>query len=138
MLKLMTIVVGIAIVLWSDSPFAHGQKQSEIFIPIGQSPGLSNKVTLIGTIERIDPQTRTVAIVGAAGGGSATVTERTKIWLDRSKLRLTNQKGAFADLKQGLVVEVKYEDREGRMTGKGRAEWIKVEVPAPGLGSGRP
>jgi hypothetical protein len=102
-----------------------------MFIPVGQSPGLSNKVTLIGTIERLDPQTRTVAVEGPAGRGTASVTERTKIWLDRSTQRLVNQRGAFADLKKGLLIEVKYQDPQGRAAGKGPAEWVKVQAPAP-------
>ncbi len=131
-LRLMTIVVGMAGVLWSTTPFAHGQKATEVFIPIGQSPGVSYKLTIVGTIERIDPQTRTIAGAAPAGPWSANVTPRTKIWLDRSKLRLTNQKGAFADLRTGLLVEVKYEDPAGRVQGKGPAEWVKVEVPGSG------
>ncbi len=131
-LRLMTVAVGVAGVLWSTTPFAHGQKATEIFIPIGQSPGVSHTLTMVGTVERIDPRTRTIAGVGPAGRWSATLTPRTKIWLDRSKLRLANQKGTFADLRTGLRVEVKYEDPQGRTRGTGPAEWVKVEVPAPG------
>lgn len=132
MLRLMTIVVGLAGVLWSTTPFAHGQTATEVFIPIGQSPGVSHRLTIVGAIARIDPQGKAIAGAGPAGPWSASITPRTKIWLDRSKLRLTNQKGTFADLRTGLLVEVKYEDPEGRTRGKGPADWVKVEVPAPG------
>ena len=53
------------------------------------------------------------------------MTSRTQIWLDRSKLRLSNQKGTLADLRKGLTVEVKYANGEKE---KGVAEWIKVEL----------
>lgn len=128
MLKRVAVVTGIIVGLGSAIPAAHGHKQTEIFIPIGQSPGLSNKVTLIGTVQRIDSQSRTVAVVSSGGTWSCTVTERTRIWLDRSKQRLTNQSGTFADLKPGSLVEIKYEDLRGRTQGTGPAEWLKVEV----------
>lgn len=134
--KLLLIIVATIITLWSGTPFAHGQKATEIFIPAGQSPGLSNKVTVIGTIEAIDAPARTLTITGRPGRWRATITDRTQIWLDRSKLRLTNQTGTFASLRKGLVVEVKYEDPEERKKGQGPAEWVKVQItelsPPPG------
>ena len=130
-LKVLTIITGMAVVLWGGAPSAHGQKATEIFIPVGQSPGVSGTVAISGTIDRIDQQGRTVAVVGPSGSWSATITDRTKIWLDRSKLRLTNQTGTFADLKKGLLVEVKYQDPEAKSKGKGPAEWVKVQITEP-------
>lgn len=132
--KSLLIIVATIVTLWSDTPFAHGQKATELFIPVGQSPGLSNKVTVIGTIDAIDAPGRTLAIAGPSGRWRATITDRTQIWLDRSKLRLTNQTGTFASLRKGLVVEVKYEDPEGREKGQGPAEWVKVQIRAYGQG----
>jgi hypothetical protein len=135
--KSLLIILGATVIFWSDTPLAHGQKATEIFIPVGQSPGLSNRVTVIGTIEGIDAPRRTLAITGPSGTWRATITDRTQIWMDRSKLRLTNQNGTFAYLRKGLLVEVKYEDPEGRSKGQGSAEWIKVQITEPGsAGSG--
>jgi hypothetical protein len=135
--KSLLIILGATVIFWSDTPLAHGQKATEIFIPVGQSPGLSNRVTVIGTIEGIDAPRRTLAITGPSGTWRATITDRTQIWMDRSKLRLTNQNGTFAYLRKGLLVEVKYEDPEGRNKGQGLAEWIKVQITEPGsAGSG--
>lgn len=133
MLKCLMGMIGIGVLLWVGTPYAHGQKSAEIYIPLGQSPGLSAKVTIIGKIEAVNTRDRTIAIVGPSGRAGAKITEGTKIWLDRSKLRLTNQTGSFADLKQGLSVEVKYKDDERR--GEGAAEWIKVEPAGPGAKS---
>jgi len=135
-LKLVMGVVATGVWLWSGTPSAYGQKATEIFIPIGQSPGLSNKITVIGTIETIDPRGQTIAIAGPSGSWSATITGRTKIWLDKSKLRLTNEKGTFADLRRGQLVEVKYEDPEGRSKAKGPADWIKVQITEPSAKAG--
>ena len=135
-LKLVMGAVATGVWLWSGMPSAHGQKATEIFIPIGQSPGLSNKITVIGTIETIDPRGQTIAIAGPSGSWSATITGRTKIWLDKSTLRLPNQKGSFADLQKGRLAEVKYEDPEGRGKAKGPVEWIKVQMTGPGEKAG--
>jgi hypothetical protein len=135
-LKRVMGVVAAGVWLWSGMLPAHGQKATEMFIPIGQSPGLSNTISVIGTIETIDPRGQTIAIAGPSGSWIATVTSRTKIWLDKSKLRLPNQRGSFADLRTGQLVEVKYEDPEGRSRAKGPADWIKVQVTEPSAKTG--
>ncbi len=122
-------VVAIGVLLWGGTPYAHGQKATEMFVPLGQSPGLSGKVTIIGSIETISARNRTIVVTGSAGSWSVQVTKRTQIWLDRSKLRLSNQNGTFADLHKGRLVEVKYEGSKRKS--KGPAEWIKVEITKP-------
>jgi hypothetical protein len=47
--------------------------------------------------------------------------------LDRSKLKQPNETGAFADLRQGRTVEIKYKDPAR----KHAAEWVKVEITTP-------
>jgi hypothetical protein len=128
--KLKHVMCAVATGVWllSGMLSAHGQKATEMFIPIGQSPGLSNTISIIGTIEAIDPRSQTITITGPSGSWSGMITGRTKIWLDKSKLRLTNEKGTFADLRRGQLVEVKYEDPEGRGKAKGPVDWIKVQV----------
>ena len=125
MAKALLSVIGISILLWGGLPDAHGQKATEMFIPVGQSPGLSGRYTVIGRVETVNAKDRTVTIIGSSGTRTASMTSRTQIWLDRSKLRLSNQKGTLADLRKGLTVEVKYANGEKE---KGVAEWIKVEL----------
>jgi hypothetical protein len=129
MLKVVTGVVAIGVLLLAGTPSAYGQKATEMFIPIGQSPGLSNKISIIGTIETIDARARTVVVTGPSGSWNATITDRTKIWLDKSKLRLPNQKGTLTDLRKGLLAEVKYEEAG---VSRGPADWIKVQITEPG------
>lgn len=58
------------------------------------------------------------------------LTDETQIWLDRSPMKLSNQKGTLADLQKDARVEIKYVNNE-RKDG-GVAEWIKIEVkPTP-------
>jgi hypothetical protein len=125
MLKFLMTVMGLAVVLSGSASSAHGQRATEMYIPVGQSPGLSGKHTVVGKIKTINAQDRTLTIVGSAGTHTATITGRTKIWLDRSKLRLANQKGTFSDCQEGQTVEIKYEDP--KQMGRGAAEWVKVQ-----------
>ena len=129
MLKGVMGVVAIGVLLLSGTPTAYGQKATEMFIPIGQSPGLSNKISIIGTIETIDARAQTIVVAGSSGSWSATITDRTKIWLDKSKLRLSNQKGTFTDLRKGRLAEVKYEQAG---VSRGPADWVKVQITEPG------
>ena len=122
-------VIGMSALLPGGQPGASAQEMTERFIPIGQSPGLSGKHTVIGKIQAVNARDQTVVIVAATGTWNAKVTDRTKIWLDRSSLRQPNLKGTFADLRPGATVEVKPEGRQAGASG-GPAEWIKVQVSA--------
>jgi hypothetical protein len=103
---------------------ASGQQATEMFIPIGQSPGLSNKGSVIGTLESVDPGKRMVTISSPSGAQTVVITDRTLIWLDRSEQRQPNQNGAINDLQKGRKVEVKIRKGEPKAV----AEWIKVQV----------
>lgn len=134
MLKFLMTVMGLAVVLSGSASSAHGQRATEMYIPVGQSPGLSGKHTVVGKIKTINAQDRTLTIVGSAGTHTATITSRTKIWLDRSKLRLANQKGTFSDCQEGRTVEIKYEDP--KQMGRGAAEWVKIQLTESSGGAG--
>jgi len=106
---------------------AYPQKATEQFIPVGQSPGVSGKLTWIGEIVGTDATQRTLTLDGAQGAHTAKITEKTRIFLDRSKLKQSNVTGTVADLQKGRRVEVKYE-------GPGPApvaDWVKVEITRP-------
>lgn len=116
--------IGMAVALLGAISPAHGQKETERFIPIGQSPGVSQKHTSIGEIAAVDQQKQMVTIVEPAGRRTVKITEKTRVWLDRTKLKQANLTGSFADLQKGRRVEVKYEDPERREV----ADWVKVEI----------
>ncbi len=111
-------------ILWIGSDSAvHAQQTTEQFIPMGKSPGVSGKYAWMGEIEQVDDQNRTITVKTDSSSKTLKLTDKTRIWLDRSKLRERNSKGDFADLKKGRKVEVKYvKDRETE------AEWIKIEI----------
>ena len=119
--------IGVAVALLGAVSYAHGQKETERYIPIGQSPGLSQKVTSVGEIADVDGPKRTVTIVEPAGRRTVRITEKTRIWLDGTKIKRTPLTGSFTDLQKGSRVEVKYQDPESRQV----ADWVKVEITRP-------
>jgi len=121
-----TLLTGIGVVIAALGAIshAHGQKATEQFIPLGQSPGVSQKHTSIGEIADVDQRGQTVTIAEPAGRRTVKITAKTRIWVDRTKLKEQTLTGSFADLQQGRRVEVKYEDPGERQV----ADWVKVEV----------
>ena len=131
--KFVVALVGTSALLWGSASAPSAQKMTEQFIPIGQSPGLSGKYTVIGKLQSVNAQEKTCTVAATTSATSdalnVRITERTKIWLDRSKLQQPNVPGTLADLRPGATVEVKPEGHQGGVS-SAPAEWIKVEVPA--------
>ena len=131
------IVIAAALLLWPVG-HAHAQKATEIYIPIGKSPGLSGKTTVIGRIRSIDIRRMTMVVAGPDRNWQAVISDRTQIWLDRTTYRLTNLIGSPQDCKPGLLVEIKYEGNRGPEHG-GHCEWVKVQpAPPPPAGMNNP
>jgi len=119
--------VGVAILALCAGSLAHAQKATEQYIPIGKSPGVSQKYTSLGVIDSVSVRQRTISIAEPNARRTIGITGKTHIWLDRSKLRLPNLRGRFEDLQRGRRVEVKYLDPETRQV----ADWVKVEMTQP-------
>jgi hypothetical protein len=120
------LLAGVAVMgLWLGClAQVHGQQMTEIYIPIGQSPGVSGKTSLMGEIAWFDAEKKTLAVAGPSGTQAMVLTDRTRIWLDRTQARLSNQIGTLANLQKGLKVEVKFRDADQKRV----AEWVKVQV----------
>ena len=117
-------VVSILFVVFAA--FAHAQRATELYTPIGRSPGLSGTLTVIGTIESFDEERGLLEVRTESGTVTATVTDRCRIYLDRSKLQERNAYGKREDFVEGRRVEILYENRGERT--EGPAEWIKIEI----------
>lgn len=122
-MRILILAIGSVIALLCSVSYAHGQKATERYIPLGQSPGISKKYTSVGTIEAVAPAKRTITV----GGRTVKITDATRIWLDRSQLKQPTATGSVSDLKQGQLVEIKYVDPARPQA----AEWIKVQVTSP-------
>ena len=119
--------VGMAFLALCAASLAHGQMSTERYIPIGQSPGVSQKYTSIGSIDSVSVVRKTITIAEPNVRRTVFITGRTRIWIDRSRLKLPNLAGRFEDLQRGRRVEVKYLDPDRRLP----ADWVKVEATAP-------
>jgi hypothetical protein len=106
----------------------YGQKTTEQYIPMGMSPGVTRKYSMIGEIEQYDTATRSLTVISSSGKTTIKLTNDTKIYLDRSKLRLRNLIGNFSDLQKGRRVELKYKDPQNKTA----CDWIKIEITRGG------
>jgi hypothetical protein len=103
----------------------YGQQSTEMFVPIGQSPGLSGR-TMLGTVDSVDVARGTLTMTNAAGERyTVRVGEKTWIWLDRSGVRQPNGEGSLSDCEPGQRIEVYYGNVE---PDDGEAVWIKMEA----------
>ena len=105
---------------------AYAQKATEQFIPIGRSPSLSDAQTRIGQIVSFDPGRAVLTLTSGSTITVAEITAQTRIWIDRSRLKLPNLRGAPADLHPDRRCEVRFLKPDSRA-----AEWIKVEPAEP-------
>ena len=123
MLRSLSPLVVVAAILLLSS-VAHAQKSTERYIPIGQSPGLSGKYTVIGRVAEINMKTRTMTITHESRTWTAKLGDRTQIWLDCSTFQHPSSRGTPEDCKPGLLCEIKFEGR--RESESITCEWIKV------------
>lgn len=101
------------------------QTMTEIYIPLGKSPGVSGKYSLIGRVESFNMLDSSMTIMLNTGSRkNMIVTSVCYIYLDKSKLRLSNKKGYCADIKKGLLVEAKYFDNKPDRP----VEWLKIQI----------
>ena len=63
---------------------ADAQRATERFIPLGQSPGVSGRLSEIATIVAVDVEQRRIDLAGSAGRVSVTLRDATSIWIDTS------------------------------------------------------
>lgn len=123
-MKTLATMISAAMLLLAGVSQPRAQQATEIYIPIGESPGLSTGRTDIGRIQAYDPGTRTLTIAARETLRPVRITDDTRIWLDRSGANLSNRDGDTSDLASGRRVEVSYVDPAKRQS----ASWVKVEA----------
>lgn len=121
----LSFVLGVmpAIVLFVT--LGHAQEATEVFIPIGQSPGVSRIQSVIGTIVSCD-WSRGIVVSTDKEQQTATLADDTKVYLDRSAAKKGGIEGSRSDCQKGRRVEVKYVYKGETRTA--RAEWIKIQA----------
>ncbi len=123
MTRCAQLSAGLITVLLLSAPMALGHPATERYIPIGKSPG-AGQVGSIGVIEAVNVADRSIQVKGREASHWVRLTDRTRIWLDRTKLSKSNLAGGFSDCQMGRTVEVRYEDDSREV-----AAWIKIAVP---------
>jgi hypothetical protein len=119
------LALAIVIGALGNASNAAAQEATEMYVPIGQSPGISGKTSVVGTIQALNTAARTLTVAGPSGPQTFVITDKTRIWLDRSAGKQANRTGSLADLQQGRRVEVKPQSAAA----KANADWIKVQAP---------
>lgn len=126
-MKALKRIVQLLIILTTVT-VALAQKSTEMFIPIGQSPGLSGAHTLYGEVESINVQEGSCVIKTPDGKEETIITDGDPdVWLDYSSQKQKNTYGSLSDIKLGMTVECKFIDNQKRDS----LDWIKVAMKKP-------
>lgn len=122
-------LVSLGAALLGPIPAALAQKATEIYIPIGKSPGLSGTHTAMGRIEAVSAADQTITLAGPQGRRVGRLDSHTRVYLDRSARKLANRYGQYDSCLPGTFCEMKYVDNDpGTRDKPGRIEWVKVRV----------
>ena len=124
MARLAQLSAGLIAALTLGASMVLAHPATERYIPIGKSPGAS-PIGTIGVIEAVNVADRSIRVGGREAAHWVQLTDRTQIWLDRTKLSKSNLIGEFRDCQAGRTVEIRYEGSERAV-----AAWIKIAVPA--------
>jgi hypothetical protein len=119
-----TVLVLVAMAAFGMPGAAVAQEATEQFIPIGESPGVSREESYLGECVAYDAEDRVLQMHGNRGIRRILITEKTRIWLDRSPIEETNVVGDPGDLLPGRRMEVRYADPDDKEV----ADWVKVEI----------
>ena len=117
------IIVFVPILCWAFNSL-YAQKETEVFIPLGKSPGVSNKYSVMGKVETVNVSDSVITVGQDGNIKTLKINSNTEIYLDKSKLKLTNIKGSLAEIKKGQLIEAKYKNNKPGDT----IEWLKVQI----------
>lgn len=101
---------------------ALSQQATEVYIPIGQSPGVSGRDSIIGSISTVDRERYRMMISVAGETKMVTMTPATRYYLDKTRARKQNKTSSFEDCEVGQRIEAYVDD-------DGNAVWVKIEAP---------
>ena len=103
------------------SALAFSHPATERYIPIGESPGVSNVKSYVGSIRLVRTTASGFTMSVADSEELIEVTEETKIYLDTGPGK-SNRMGTEEDCQVGRKIEVYLHD-------DGTAYWVKISVP---------
>lgn len=115
------MVATVAVFVWLAGALAGGQETTEVYIPIGESPGVSGVSSIIGTVSEVDYESQSLVVTANGTSRSIEMDDDTHYYLDRSDTKEPSSEGDVRDCQVGRMVEVK-------LAGDGMADWIKIDV----------
>lgn len=101
---------------------AGAHPATELYIPIGKSPGVSHVQTRIGRIESVAAAQTGMTINSEGGPTYVAFGKTTKIYLQYADPARANALGTYADCRAGLMAEAFVAD-------DGTVPWVKVLIP---------
>ena len=127
MMKILMSILALVLFFFNPVIPSYDQKTTEMFIPLGHSPGISGKTSVIGRIAAFHEDTQLLTLVSGSTTWSAALASHTFIWVDRSHLGLPTHVGTRSDLQKGRLIEVKFTGPDTQNPRE--AEWVKVQWP---------
>ena len=103
------------------STFSFSHPATERYIPMGESPGVSNGKSYIGAIQSVRTTASGFTMSVEGDEKLIEVTEETKIYLDTGPGK-TNRIGTEEDCQVGRMIEVYLQE-------DGTAYWVKIRLP---------
>ena len=100
---------------------AAAQQATEVYIPIGQSPGISVNKSVIGSISNVEYQRYRMTISADDKKTIVTMTPKTRYYVDKNNVKQRNETGSIDDCEVGRRAEA-YIDKDGN------AVWVKISV----------
>ena len=124
-MKKLMILVAAFLPMLALTPAARAHRATERYIPIGASPGVSGKLSVIGTVEEMNALEEWMRIKDGEKTLTIKCNEKTRFWLDRTGIKKTNVVGSITDCMYGRRMEVRFVDDDH---GACVAAWIKIEI----------
>ena len=116
-----SLIIG-AVLWFGFATLGNAQQATELYIPIGESPGLSGVKTAVGAVNQISADSFILETEAAAQ--EIQIAPTTIIYLDRSSIRQPNTTGTINEITPGATVEVRFiEDISGNP-----ADWVKART----------
>lgn len=112
-------IAGLTITLSAASVVGH--PATERYIPMGQSPGVSNNQSYVGPIRSVNTENNGFTMTTDSREKYIKMTERTPVFLFSTSGAPGNKLGSYADCENGRNVEV-YLDADDNVV------WLKVQT----------
>lgn len=100
---------------------ASAQRATEVYIPIGESPGVSDSDSVLGTIESVEYERHRMTVVVDGETRVVALTPDTRYYLDRSDSKERNVAGTVEDCRAGRRIEA-------WLDADGEAIWVKIDA----------